>query len=91
MWKLAGTIGIDTITVRGNYKYSSDYSGAVYCTWGDTILCTFSWGLEDNDEKLVFTMNSVTEHATIKKLTKSEMNLYWIERDVGHYYTKVVE
>jgi len=91
MWKLAGTLGIDTICVRGNYKYNSDYTGAVYCTSGDTVLVTYTWGLEDNDGKLVFTMYSVTEHATLQKLTESEMNLYWIERDVGHYYTKVVE
>jgi hypothetical protein len=90
-WKLEGTMGIDTCTVRGINKYNSDYTGAVYCARGDTILVTFSWGLEDNDKVLVFTINSETEHATIQKLTKTEMNLHWIERDVGHYYTKVVE
>jgi len=90
-WKLAGTLGVDTISVRGNYKYNSDYTGAVYCVWEDTVLCAFTWGLEDNDEKLVYTRNSITEHATIQKLTETEMNLFWIERNIGHYYTKVVE
>ena len=88
-WKLAGTLGIDTISVKGNYKYNSDYTGEVYCTWEDTVLCRFTWGLEANDDRLVFTRSSLTEHATIQKLTETEMNLFWIEREIGHYYSKV--